>query len=327
MSAEPSLPSHPIPNKDASLQSSSPTPEKLNAETASTSLSSITPLTQLPISSQLSASKSMPPPPPPQIQTISTSTLPLQASEVPPTPSAPRPNFTPFFTLIHDSTTQSTHHPSRIHYIFSDDDESEVLTAACIRSLQQEDDDSPTASRELGNSEKNIRESETSSSSSATFKKSSEKKKDISKLESPVKREERAVIVDINETGDGIISTSSLSSCWQIVNAEIMNAPTFDNDNTGNAGEGEEERGLMLKIEGVGIGGLGVEEELDDSGEKRRGKGIGESSLIADEAMQALMEGFDRKMGLLRKIAMSGENWNEARKPGRDNDEDAEAHL
>lgn len=190
------------------------------------------------------------------------------------------------------------------------------MKAACVRSLQQDiEDESPAASRELGASEHGTRESETSSSSSATFRKSGERRKEkAGKGKTPVKREERAIIVDINETGDGIVSTSSLSSCWQVVNAEISNAPTFNNDNTGESGTEEGERGLMLKIEGVGISGSGLEGELGDSGEKRKGKGVVESSVMGEEEMQALLEGFDRKMGLLRKIVASGASWDEARK-------------
>jgi hypothetical protein len=229
----------------------------------------------------------------------------------------PRPNFTSFFTLINDSTTQSTHHPSRIHYIFSDDDESELLTAACVRSLQNEDvEESPAASREMGRSEQGMRGSETSSSSSATFKKSGDSRKEKGlRGKAPMKREERVIIVDINETGDGIVSTSSLSSSWQVINAEIANAPTFNNDNTGgDLGAEEGERALMLKIEGVGINASGIEGELGDSGERKKGKGVAESSVMGEEEMQILLEGFDRKMGVLRKIVASGESWDEARK-------------
>ena len=165
----------------------------------------------------------------------------------------------------------------------------------------------------IAGSEHGLRESETSSSSSATFKKGGENDKE-KKGKVPMKREERAIIVDINETGDGIVSTSSLSSSWQVVNAEVINAPTFNNDNIAEAMKEDEERGLMLKIEGVGIGSSGGEGGLGVSGVKRKGKGVGESSVMGEEEMQTLLEGFDRKMGLLRKIVASGESWDEARK-------------
>lgn len=56
----------------------------------------------------------------------------------------------------------------------------------------------------------------------------------------------------------------------------------------------------MLRIEGVGIEiseeeGLGI-------GDKKGGSGV-----LGEEEMQSLFEGFDRKMGVLRKIV--GEGW------------------
>jgi hypothetical protein len=156
-------------------------------------------------------------------------------------------------------------------------------------------------------------ESETSSSSSATFKNGVERrKKTDGKGKTLGKREERAVIVDINETGDGVVRASSLRASWQIINTEISNAPTISNNNTGGDGGVEEgERALMLKIEGIGLGDSSLEEEFRDIGEKRKGKGAGENSVMGEEEMLALLEGFDRKMSVLRKIAASGENTDE----------------
>jgi hypothetical protein len=174
-----------------------------------------------------------------------------------------------------------------------------------VRSLQHD-----AAEEELEASE--VGEGGTSSSSSATFKKGDGR----GKRKAPVKREERVIVVDVNETGDGIISTSSLSSSWQVINAEIANAPTFNSENAGDT-EGEDgERGLMLRIEGVGIGGEG--EEMGDSG---KGKGVSES-VMGEEEMQTLLEGFDRKMGVLRKIVAAGEGWDEARREKGVGDED-----
>ena len=187
-----------------------------------------------------------------------------------------------------------------------------------------EDDDSPSASRDMGSPAQGVRESETSSSSSTNFKKGGESRKDKGKGIAPMKREERTIIVDINETGNGIVNTSSLSSNWQILNAEILNAPTMNNDNTGDADSEAEERALMLRIDGVGIDGFGFKGGLGDSGEKK-GKGVGESSVLGEEEMQTLLEGFDQKMELLRKIVASGETWAKARKDknvaGGDEDE------
>lgn len=163
-----------------------------------------------------------------------------------------------------------------------------------------------------------MRESGTSSSSSATFRKGDGRERLKDKGKVLAKREERVIIVDVNETGDGIVSTSSLSSSWQVINAEIANAPTLEHEATT---AGEEGAGLMLRIEGIGTTGSG-DGDMGDSGEKRKGKGVGESTVMGEEEMQALMESFDRKMGVLRKIVESGEKWDEARreKGGGDGD-------
>jgi hypothetical protein len=60
----------------------------------------------------------------------------------PPASPSIRPPFNPFFTLIHDTATSTTHHPRNVHYIFSDDDPS-LLTTACLSALSPP---SPTAS-------------------------------------------------------------------------------------------------------------------------------------------------------------------------------------
>lgn len=101
-------------------------------------------------------------------------------------------------------------------------------------------------------------------------------------------------MVDVNEKGDGIVNAASLSSSWQILNAAVENAPTWG----GAEQASEEERGLMLKIEGVSSAGLFEGEGLGIAGK---------SSLLGDEEMQVLMEGFDRKMTVLRKIVSAGE--------------------
>ncbi|KAJ5109496.1 hypothetical protein N7456_006171 [Penicillium angulare] len=48
------------------------------------------------------------------------------------------PNFHPFFTLVEDQQTGEYHHPT-VHYIFSDDD-TDIITAAALRSLESQQD-------------------------------------------------------------------------------------------------------------------------------------------------------------------------------------------
>ncbi len=109
------------------------------------------------------------------------------------------------------------------------------------------------------------------------------------------------MIVDINEDGTGVKSVVSLSSEWQALGASISSAPTFD-DTYPETNTSERERGLMLRIEGVGVESLVVgDEELSGIGRLDKGKGEG-SGVVGEEEMQGLMEGFDRKMEVLRRV-------------------------
>lgn len=114
------------------------------------------------------------------------------------------------------------------------------------------------------------------------------------------------LIIDVNESGDAITNAASLSSSWQILNASISNAPTWDGADPASeddAERGDRDRGLMLMIEGTGI-------EKGDEGKQGLGivaKKAETSVLLGDEEVQSLLEGFDRKMGILRKIVAAGE--------------------
>lgn len=107
-------------------------------------------------------------------------------------------------------------------------------------------------------------------------------------------REERLIIVDINETGDGVKSVSSLSKDWQVLSASVSSAPTFDSSPQDQDPQNQnvQGRGLMLRIEGVGVSALATEPE-----EEKR-----DSAVLGEEEMSQLLEGFDRKMGVLRRI-------------------------
>jgi hypothetical protein len=220
-----------------------------------------------------------------------------------------RPPFSPFFTLINDSGNGGggeekgeTIHPRKIHYIFSDDDTSELLTNSLIHSLNpfHSTSSSLAASRELSSSQR-----ESSSSSSATFR-NPLKAKDRREKERTVKekkeREERVVIVDVDETGTGVKSVSSLSSTWQVLNASISNAPTFDSSSEQDPqSQNLQERGLMLRIEGISASSLATESTEFAGKEVRDGK-EGGSAVLGEEEMSQLLEGFDLKMGVLRRI-------------------------
>lgn len=258
--------------------------------------------------------RSMPPPPRLSLSTQNTyergrresapiAETPTQTGDDPMEETRERHPFTPFFTLVNDTSGTNgeggnTHHPSKIHYIFSDDDSSEVLTASLLSSLESADRPSVSASRSsLERSEEGRQgRSETSGgSSSGTFARRRKGEKIEGQGQGKVK-EERVIIVDINEAGDKVEKVSSLSKNWQVLNASLENAPTFEDAGVGGRGEGF--GGLMLRIEGIG-------REKNQSGESevnsRSGMGMGE------EEMGTLLEGFDRKMAILRKIAESGD--------------------
>jgi hypothetical protein len=210
-----------------------------------------------------------------------------------------RPPFSPFFTLINDASKEGageTIHPRKIHYIFSDDDTSELLTSSLIHSLHPTN--SPSASQsQFVSASRELSSSKTSSSSSAGIK-SRKPAKEKAKAEMK-EREERVVIVDIDEEGTGVKSVSSLSSTWQVLSASISNAPTFDSTSSSDdpASQNMQERGLMLRIEGVGVQSLVSGDVVE---ERKEG-----SALLGEEEMSLLLDGFDRKMGVLRKILES----------------------
>ncbi|KAF4633742.1 hypothetical protein G7Y89_g4366 [Cudoniella acicularis] len=214
------------------------------------------------------------------------------------------PNFAPLFVLVDDKSAKgtSTSHPRRVHYLFSDDDASELLTASLLSSMASrpshmnpdpKSGNSPSDSREMERSG-----TSRSSSSSATFKlkeKGRAKGRKEKEKERQVERKERVIIVDVDKSGTEVTSVNSVSGRWQVVGAGIEKAPTFE----GGEGEGVE-GGLMLRIEGLGVEALA---EMDTSGGggggSARESGTGG---IGEDEMRELLEGFDRKMGILRKI-------------------------
>ncbi|KAK2623821.1 hypothetical protein QTJ16_007002 [Diplocarpon rosae] len=210
-----------------------------------------------------------------------------------------RPPLAPFFTLISSALhgEQSTHHPSRVHYVFSDDEDSEVLTAALLRSSGIAPDEGGAAGEEEEEGARTRGPQQTPTHAHpATGENGKARGKDG-------EREERIVIVDINETGDGVTRVRSLAPSWAVVSAEIGKAPTWDGAE--GEDEGGREGGLMLRIEGVdeqsvaaGISG--------SVGGKGKGKEAEAATGVSEDEMQALLESFDRKMGVLRRVVRLG---------------------
>jgi hypothetical protein len=116
----------------------------------------------------------------------------------------------------------------------------------------------------------------------------------------------------MNTTGDAIQQIHSLSANWQVLSASLEKAPTWaggDEDAVG--GEGDKEGGggggggLMLRIEGVGMDGKSGDDGLGIG----MMRGSASAAVLSDEEMQSLLDGFDRKMGMLRKIVGAGEQF------------------
>ena len=179
----------------------------------------------------------------------------------------PPPNFAPYFTLLTNPTSSTTHHPT-VQYIFSDDTpDTEPITSAALQVL---DPKSPTSSP------KNRR----------------------SDGEQPT---ERFVLIDMDATGTKVLSAQSMSSDWAVTSTELGPAPTWDKDGQGMQEEGgdegeEEERGLMLRIEGLEVLGTGAEGEW-----KGKGRGDGE-----DKRLDELVDVYERTMGELRRVVDAG---------------------
>ncbi|KAI9645220.1 hypothetical protein NHQ30_005954 [Ciborinia camelliae] len=253
-------------------------------------------------------------------------------------PSSPPTSFAPFFTLITDSTvlindkdgnsqTPTTHHPNRIHYIFSDDEDGEVLKNACLRCIPDVPNPSNSSHSFTNKSSGELRASHSSSRPPLLRKCSS---KDGNGKGKQKEREERVILIDMNGTGDRVVKAQSLSGKWQVMGCEIGKAPIWES--AGEEGKENKEKGgaLMLRIDGVGIPSVEEDLSLSLSGsgsggrEKSKGKGIdggGGGEDIEEESdmdmdMDKLLEGFDRKMSVLRKV-IGGVGWDQGQGLGQ----------
>ncbi|KAL9107130.1 MAG: hypothetical protein Q9227_007910 [Pyrenula ochraceoflavens] len=165
--------------------------------------------------------------------------------------------FYPFFALVHDSTTNTTHHPT-VHYVFADDEDADIVTEAALRSLEADDpeqkahgtdssqDETLDKQRQQSVTREDRTDEDQEGSAAATFR-----------LRPPQENvKEHYLVVDIepvsapdaqpirsppsNRTastpaageavgGYTIRSSRSLSAQWQLLNCSLSQAPTFDN--------------------------------------------------------------------------------------------------
>ncbi|KAH0543103.1 hypothetical protein FGG08_002529 [Glutinoglossum americanum] len=194
-----------------------------------------------------------------------------QPSYPPPSPEAPRPLFSPFFTLVEDNTTAEHHHPT-VHYIFSDDD-TDLITEASLRTLSH---------RSTGL---------TGSSSSLPSDPNGSSTSGLPAHKPGVK--ERYVVLDVAPSGDAVVAAHSLTSDWQVLGVDVTNAPTWvaEDENTGGSTAGGNVVGLMLRIEGTEGPWSG------SAGKKAEG---------GDFDMQELTSLFDKRMAAIRRVVEAG---------------------
>lgn len=126
-------------------------------------------------------------------------------------------------------------------------------------------------------------------------------------------REERFLVVDMDESGTAVRSARSLSRAWAVLETSVGRAPTWDEDGDGareTVGSGVAEgRGLMLRVEGIGeVGGAGGEGGGAKEGE-RAGLGISRAEEVdgeAEERLRRLLGEWEDAMGVLRRILDAG---------------------
>lgn len=228
------------------------------------------------------------------------------------------PAFQPFFTLIEDAHTSDYHHPT-VHYIFSDDD-SDIVTEAALRSLSaQQEALSDSKKDQIAHIHTSPQDEIKDPSDSVPAK--------TSLLPPPVPGvRENYIILDVEPSpvseaqdpfpeqlapGKGdtkslssspanqsaiphegqpqyrVTAAQSFSSTWQVLNTEIVPAPTFENSNPGESPA----HGLMLKIRGTA--GL-----PDQNGKDGEGRG---------QRLEEMMDQFAKRMSELQAVIDAAE--------------------
>ncbi|MCJ1428768.1 hypothetical protein MMC29_006679, partial [Sticta canariensis] len=159
----------------------------------------------------------------------------------PPPPERP-PQFAPLFALVSSSSfsaspssgSSPTHHHPTVHYIFADDHDSDLLiTAAALQTLDPDpslppssDNGSPSNTpprpRRVGDAGREKGSGGGGGAMAAT---------------SP----ERFLIVDLDPTATRVVVAWSMARDWQVVNADITPAPTWEGEerNSGETGQGK----------------------------------------------------------------------------------------
>lgn len=200
----------------------------------------------------------------------------------------PPPNFRPFFTLVEDSTSAEHYHPY-VHYVFVDDDPV-IVTAASMRGMGLDDTKYLPQNAQDGHEEDQDQTGEEGEDRDSPVE---------SPLPPPIPGvREQYLIVDVGADGRTIVDAQSLSSSWQIMNASVRIAPSFD--------ESSPDQGFMLRIEGVEVPGK----------KKGKGKGLPGDNILAEArernqgdifaALDGLVAGIEGSLAVASQITGFG---------------------
>jgi hypothetical protein len=241
------------------------------------------------------------------------------------------PPFQPFFTLIEDAHTSEYYHPT-VHYIFSDDDTDIVTEAAlrsleaqqeslpdskreqAIEGQSKEEEGGPSSSprkssllpppapgvREhyiildvtqdgtLQNANSGIAEP----SAVAATKGGDDVTKSLSSSPANNPPATPGPPAALPTAQFSVSSAQSLAPTWQVLNSELVPAPTFENSNPGDTPG----HGLMLKIRGTA--------GLPPSAPKDKDKAGGERG---SQRLEEMMDQFAKRMSELQTVIEAGE--------------------
>ncbi|KAJ5757243.1 uncharacterized protein N7511_007425 [Penicillium nucicola] len=232
------------------------------------------------------------------------------------------PTFQPFFTLVEDAHTSDYYHPN-VHYIFSDDD-TDIVTEAALRSLTAQQDalseskkdqisqphaSNPHETKDPSDPEADpekttllpppvpgVRENylildmEPVPPTNNTAQKQTDPPKGGTKSMSSSPANP-SIPPQEGQAGASkhpqfrVSSAQSFSSSWQVLDTEVMPAPTFENNTPESPGQG-----VMLKIRGTS--GMPVEVSGKEKGAQR---------------LEEMMNQFAKRMGELQTIIDAAE--------------------
>lgn len=195
----------------------------------------------------------------------------------------PPPNFNPFFTIVEDSTTGEHYHPY-VHYVFADDDPV-IVTAAAMRSLGLDD------TKYLPQPDSDNKEQQ---------QEGDEEQEQEPLIESPlppplIAGKERFVVVDVAADGHTVVDAQSMSPDWQITNAMVWNAPSFN--------KSVPDKGYMLKIEGVEVPSKGKGKAKGQPGDIKLKEARDKSQGDIFGALDELVKGVEGGLNVAGRIS------------------------